>query len=1523
MSIKVYALLHPFKSERIERDIEAGKSLRWIIADMAPAAKPTRFRAFVNDEYTADLSRIPKDGDRVALRAIPAGGDVDVMDIVGGGLFAVGLGLMFVPGMQGVGLYLMGTGTTIILGQIAIDQGWFVPDVKIPTFERPQGAPQIRGSRNGLTPYAPVPVVLGKHILIPPLGSTPYTTQSADAQYLNQLFILGYGPLQVSDIRIGETQIFELPGGEIPADGSPFIGESTVYEECTVEIRHDDVEMTLVPNQVAEATVNVELLEAEAPTTRDTELGTGMIDVDIVFPQGLVTFGSKGQKGVRSVEVKAYYKVFGAADETYVLFPGKGALADNYTFSGATTEVIRYTFTKYGLTAGQYTVKVERVTADTDNTKIYDAVYFSYMRSYAMADNVAAAVREKIVRLAIRCKATNQLNGVIDRLSLLAESLVPDYDGTGTGAAEWVSGVTSNPASLYLYMLRGEPNSDPVPDARIDWPAFEAWHTWCAAEGFECNAVLNKGEPLVEVLRYIASTGRASPSMIDGKYSIVHDIAKTAIVQHFTPRNSADFQGAKAFRDIPHALKIGFVNADVGYQADECIVYADGYTALNATKFETIQLWGVTDYDQAWRIGRYKLAEALLRPELFTVSVDWENLICTRGDRVKLSHDVILVGLCAGRVKALTQEATITAITVDEPCVMEVGTTYAVRIRTAAGTLLKAVNTVAGSNTTLTFTVPAALGDLAAGDLYSFGETDLETIDCIVVGIEPQSDFAARLSLVEYAAGVFTADSGAIPAWTSNITVPADLPYAPQAPTILSARSDGTVLIRQPDGTWIVRVLVTIAPVSGLVTVSEYELNYKTKDTDEEWKVIRIPADQTQFWISPAEELFTYSLRVRSISQAGVFSDWATSEHLVVGKTGAPQDVANVYAAVRGVEGIQLSWDAVTDQDISHYVVAVGASWAAGVEIFSGLALSFLWEVQTAATYHVMVKAVDTSGHESVTEAYTDAVIAAPGAVQSLVGVVSGYQAILAWAPPATGSLPVKEYEIYKGDVFATAEYLGKVSGTKFNVLETAEATIKYWVVAVDQADNEGTEDYVSVVVAGKLSTAVYYSETASSVTETAFDGAIRAVQEALGYSLESHDGTNWNKLGAYSVVATPKAVASCYYRFSENMADASGNRHDATVFNAPAYVDWLYGKAIDLNGTDQYASIPNAGLVNLRNPGVGNESTVEIWLKPDTLSTGMTMFDVEGKYVFYTTTASGYTFRTPYGNVGDLVESTTPLVAGQLDHFVLVISGLNCKLYRNGALDKEVTLSVAPAAWVPTCNGLLGCMADYAGDMNDPGGEFFDGKICRLRIFDSIALSAADVAALYANTVKAALEADRIGTKTDPGLIELVDGGVKINGGVAAQMLYVEEQQAANTAGGTFTLGAWRTRVLNTEVLNTLPGASLASNQVTLPAGTYWIEAAGPAAYVNGHRTKIYDITNSADLLIGRSHMCVASGGNSDTVLNDYARVEGKIVLTAATVIELQHYCNTSRATNGLGYATNIGGLVEKYSYFKATRLA
>lgn len=113
------------------------------------------------------------------------------------------------------------------------------------------------------------------------------------------------------------------------------------------------------------------------------------------------------------------------------------------------------------------------------------------------------------------------------------------------------------------------------------------------------------------------------------------------------------------------------------------------------------------------------------------------------------------------------------------------------------------------------------------------------------------------------------------------------------------------------------------------------------------------------------------------------------------------------------------------------------------------------------------------------------------------------------------------------------------------------------------------------------------------------------------------------------------------------------------------------------------------------------------------------------------------------------------------------------------------------------------------------------------------------------------------------------------------------ESQSSGVVSSQTFTVGAWNTRVLNTTD-GSISGASLSSNEITLPAGTYLIEAWAPAWRVSGHKSRIYNVTTSSVELVGQNAYGLVNNSQF-TVTN--ARLSGRLVLATTTVIRLEHY--------------------------------
>ena len=131
-------------------------------------------------------------------------------------------------------------------------------------------------------------------------------------------------------------------------------------------------------------------------------------------------------------------------------------------------------------------------------------------------------------------------------------------------------------------------------------------------------------------------------------------------------------------------------------------------------------------------------------------------------------------------------------------------------------------------------------------------------------------------------------------------------------------------------------------------------------------------------------------------------------------------------------------------------------------------------------------------------------------------------------------------------------------------------------------------------------------------------------------------------------------------------------------------------------------------------------------------------------------------------------------------------------------------------------------------------------------------------------------------------------------------------EQQPSGTNGGSSVAGL-QTRILNTVLWNSISGASLSSNEITLPAGTYDIRADLPASTTTGidHRGYLYIPSTSTISLLGSS----ASAGGSVTV----SEIEG-MLNTAGVTFNIQHWISVAQATTGLGIASGMG-LPEVYT--------
>jgi hypothetical protein len=99
----------------------------------------------------------------------------------------------------------------------------------------------------------------------------------------------------------------------------------------------------------------------------------------------------------------------------------------------------------------------------------------------------------------------------------------------------------------------------------------------------------------------------------------------------------------------------------------------------------------------------------------------------------------------------------------------------------------------------------------------------------------------------------------------------------------------------------------------------------------------------------------------------------------------------------------------------------------------------------------------------------------------------------------------------------------------------------------------------------------------------------------------------------------------------------------------------------------------------------------------------------------------------------------------------------------------------------------------------------------------------------------------------------------------------------------------------------NSIQGASLATNQITLPAGTFRVSASAPGHNIAQNKLRLRDAGDTTTYLVGSSYFNSATDNGEQNAL-----LRGIFTLTASTALELQHYSEAVKATDGLGVQVN-----------------
>jgi len=142
-----------------------------------------------------------------------------------------------------------------------------------------------------------------------------------------------------------------------------------------------------------------------------------------------------------------------------------------------------------------------------------------------------------------------------------------------------------------------------------------------------------------------------------------------------------------------------------------------------------------------------------------------------------------------------------------------------------------------------------------------------------------------------------------------------------------------------------------------------------------------------------------------------------------------------------------------------------------------------------------------------------------------------------------------------------------------------------------------------------------------------------------------------------------------------------------------------------------------------------------------------------------------------------------------------------------------------------------------------------------------------------------------------------IANSGTATGFGLFTSYAIIADQKSTGTNGGTFSVGAWRERDLQTELFDPDGIVSISSNQFTLAAGTYFISWKCPAYAVGNHQSRLYNVTDAAEVAVG---MSCTDGTYGITIV---ATGSARTTITGSKTFSIEHQGQYTLATYGFGY--------------------
>lgn len=970
----------------------------------------------------------------------------------------------------------------------------------------------LSGGRNRARPMETLPLLFGQVKVVPDLAAQAYSWFEGEEQYQYVRFQAPLNSGTVDTFQIGETPIASYEDVVLSQSGFP--GTTT---QLTDWANVDSIAGALLTAPTAPG----------AWVTRTSSAASVRLAVDIAAQ--LYDMAGDGTFNTATLDLEIEKRLLPGG--TFGPFVGGSA---TLTLSSKGTKPVRVTVVSDALTAGQYEVRVRKMTADVSTSTQANTVEWAVLKSYQLDSGAYASYPQ----IGVRIRASGQLNGSLDELSaVFSQAAVPVWNGSS-----FVTQTTRNPGAQMLQFARGIFDGTGrliaglgLPDAQIDIEGLKAFTVHCTTNSYVFDHVFDSQVSCFEVLEAMAAAGMGSVSYHPGSLSVVWATSADPVEDIVSMANikAGTFRVDYSTRTTADEIEVTWFDRDEGWKPRTVRVLAPGVTAPRDTA--RVAPLGVTTAAGGLRTARVAMAQNVYQRQAVSWEMDLEYLNFRRYSVIELSHDMTQWGY-SGRLQGAVAPGGVVTIYLDQKVPTSGSPTRKVGIRVPGevGYRLFTVNAY-GSETdqlTLAEAWPGGVpfpGDSASNPahdyvfIFDFKATPGKRLR--VVQIEPSDDMAgARITAVPETSEFWTfVTSGAY-------TFP---PLAPGlGPVVVSSLvvTQGRVAINYDQSTTLTLTFDADGPfdhaqVWGALTGSPLELVGETRTRS--FGPVRVGNDGT------------YDIELRPFDQLGRAGAVGTISHTVTldppqsGGSGNYTQFVFKRAATQPAtptgNGIPSGWsDAPPAADGNPLWFSIAEQAPGGITIGSwsapvspdGAGLQIEYSVDGATGWHSTFTTGDLyarwrAGSGGAWSAAIKIVGEDGDAAQTLALTATGFAFVFADASATTSSSPTITFNAVLQNVTGTASWAAvayNAAGSSLgSVTLGGSGNTRTMTAAQFNSLGATTTRYVTVTATlGSLTdtTTVYRGDDGSDAVQAVLSNEAHTLQANAAGTVSSYSGS-------------------------------------------------------------------------------------------------------------------------------------------------------------------------------------------------------------------------------------------------------------------------------------------------------------------------------------------------------------------------------------------------------------------------------